>query len=1126
MALGRKLIPVLFGQGIDTKSDPKSQVIGSLRRAENVVYETLNSYRKRNGYNSLKLKDSNGTSISSPASLTKFKNELDIFADNQYYAYSTTLQRVVNKGRTYTARPTSRPVLINSYNHDSVDSVAVEGINTFVYRNTSLGDVRYSVQDSVSGTLLVSDDIIAIGASNIRVSNINNRIFILYSIAGDIFFRSFDIFQPLTLAPQLQLANDLDSSAPIFDIEGTSTKLVVAYNSTVGGNNLKVISINSDSTVGTGFGVASNPVTALDIFADRNERIVVGFSDTTAIKCVILNFQITGLQLPPTTIETIADVANITGYDYIQNSYKFYYEISAPLTVNHYIKSNTVTLLGVVGAPVVFIRGLGIATKVFNQAGSEYITTSFSTALQATYFVLDTNAVVVSKISPDVGGGHVTSGAVPRVAETSDTTRSIPTLIKGKLISDNNTFFSLLGVQNTVLDFDPINPYATALLGDNLHIAGGILQMYDGETIVEHGFNYYPETLFLSAPTNTPGGLVTAGNYSYQALYRWTDNFGQEHRSVPSIPLDVIISGAFAPTGTWSTATPVTVTTVSTGPARNGNTITLQILAPAANPSNTLLLAITGTAAAVVITYTPNSGANNAGIPVNLTSAQLAIFLQSGVGAIAGTYLSSGKNITTSGGGVALLGDIRASGGGAINLVDGGPGDGSVATLANGANTSSANIIVPTLRLTQKTSVAIELYRTEDNGEIYYLCSSTTVPTFSDPTVDTVTINDGLSDALLISRQVLYTTGGVLENTAPPSADIVAVHTASNRVFLGGLEDANALEYSKIRESGKPVEFNEALRIAIDPIGGAISAITSMDEKLIVFETDAVFYIAGQGPTNTGEQDNFILPERISIEIGCIEPSSVCLTPEGLMFKSRKGIYLLSRSLQLQYIGAPVQQYNDLTITSAKTVAKFNQVRFTTSDGDCLVYNYFVQKWATFTNHSALSAELVGTDYYYLRNDGELFIENPESFSDNGSAISMVLETAWMSLEPLQGFQRVYNMIILGSYKSPHKLLVSAGYNFNEAWTQEKLMDPADFISGTAYGEDSPYGSGSPYGGDGNVYEAKFNFKKQKCTAIKLRIEDKQEFAGEALSLSAFTLEVGIKRGTNKLANKRNFGVS
>ena len=64
------------------------------------------------------------------------------------------------------------------------------------------------------------------------------------------------------------------------------------------------------------------------------------------------------------------------------------------------------------------------------------------------------------------------------------------------------------------------------------------------------------------------------------------------------------------------------------------------------------------------------------------------------------------------------------------------------------------------------------------------------------------------------------------------------------------------------------------------------------------------------------------------------------LTPQGLFFKSNKGIYILERSLVLKYIGFPVDDFNNLNITKADIFAKDNEVRFLTSDGVCLVYNY------------------------------------------------------------------------------------------------------------------------------------------------------------------------------------------
>jgi hypothetical protein len=143
-----------------------------------------------------------------------------------------------------------------------------------------------------------------------------------------------------------------------------------------------------------------------------------------------------------------------------------------------------------------------------------------------------------------------------------------------------------------------------------------------------------------------------------------------------------------------------------------------------------------------------------------------------------------------------------------------------------------------------------------------------------------------------------------------------------------------------------------------------------MDDKLIIFKENAIFYLSGDGPNNLGQQDSFIEPQLISSDVGCSVTNSVVLTPQGLFFKSNKGIYLLSRSLGLDYLGAPVDDFNHLSITKADLVAKSDEVRFLTSDGVCLVYNYFRGLWTTFSNHEGSGSIMIGDTYYYVNTEG------------------------------------------------------------------------------------------------------------------------------------------------------------
>lgn len=132
---------------------------------------------------------------------------------------------------------------------------------------------------------------------------------------------------------------------------------------------------------------------------------------------------------------------------------------------------------------------------------------------------------------------------------------------------------------------------------------------------------------------------------------------------------------AVAATAVLDLTADITLTSVATGAARNTTTFTSQVIAAAPNPTNTILVSFTGTAAAITVTITPNDGTNNAATPVDLTTAQLVELINTGVvvgKTITLTDASSRRTLQT------------AAGGDATNLADGGEGDGVVATFSGG----------------------------------------------------------------------------------------------------------------------------------------------------------------------------------------------------------------------------------------------------------------------------------------------------------------------------------------------------------------------------------------------------------------------------------------------------------
>ena len=91
-----------------------------------------------------------------------------------------------------------------------------------------------------------------------------------------------------------------------------------------------------------------------------------------------------------------------------------------------------------------------------------------------------------------------------------------------------------------------------------------------------------------------------------------------------------VTPAAVAATAVLDLTADITLTSVKKGAGRNTKTFTLQVAPAAANPTDTILAAFTGTESAIVCTITPNDGTNNGSVAVNLTTAQLRELISTG----------------------------------------------------------------------------------------------------------------------------------------------------------------------------------------------------------------------------------------------------------------------------------------------------------------------------------------------------------------------------------------------------------------------------------------------------------------------------------------------------------------
>lgn len=203
-----------------------------------------------------------------------------------------------------------------------------------------------------------------------------------------------------------------------------------------------------------------------------------------------------------------------------------------------------------------------------------------------------------------------------------------------------------------------------------------------------------------------------------------------------------------AATATLDLTEDIVLTSVAAGDDRNTNTFTLQVAAAAANPTDTILAAFTGTAAAIVCTITPNDGTNNTDTPVDLTTEELVELINDGS--------VTGKTVTVTDGS-SLRALQTASGGDSTALADSGEGDGAVATFANGAVANPA--VLDKLGFSSVVRTAKGVYQANMPDAYFSLKSFAAILEASSETdVKFQLVSESVSSKSLVFRAITGTT--------------------------------------------------------------------------------------------------------------------------------------------------------------------------------------------------------------------------------------------------------------------------------------------------------------------------------------------------------------------------------
>lgn len=443
--------------------------------------------------------------------------------------------------------------------------------------------------------------------------------------------------------------------------------------------------------------------------------------------------------------------------------------------------------------------------------------------------------------------------------------------------------------------------------------------------------------------------------------------------------------------------------------------------------------------------------------------------------------------------------------------------------------TQKVTLTIPTMRLSNRDTTAInqvqiEVYRTEANGTNFYRLSKVDSPLMNDQTVSTVSFADdatlNVPDTSLISNELLYTTGGVYDNIAPPAYQAACAH--KNRLVMVGLEDPYEFRTSCAAIRGEMLRFNEAWGGRVPSERGKLIGCASLDNNLILFAERGAYVVLGDGPDLLGN-NAWQPPQPITaVTTGPLSGQSIVSTPAGVIFQNAQGFQLLDRSLNVQYVGSDVEAYAGYTVRCAAVRPEVSQIWMhmdtgsdvpgaviggelvTGNGGVCLVFDYFYGQWSVLTNYGAQSAAYYQGKYCRMRSDGTCYQEQPGTYRDSGTVVSSTVETGWIKLAGLQGFQRVFEVGLLGAYGGP-------GNDFTLSWAIG--FDYATTYDSTYTGTYSTAGIFSV----GEPFQVQRQMPRQKCMAIRFKLTDTPAGNGQGMSLTDLTLLLGIKPGTNRL---------
>lgn len=570
-----------FTAGLDTKAHAFALDPPGLSSAKNVEFDELGGLRLRKPYASIGADILGGGTLSNVRKLAVVGDELLCFTSTALYSWSESLTKWASRGTHLAVAATEETHFGNPNDQTFADRATLSGITVMVWTEAApSSELCYlAAFDNTTKVTVIAPT--AIGGSTFnrpRVVALSTKILVTWANLLGVYATTIDPASPsFTTAGATAI-----SSNPVlaYDIVKDPTDDRAVYAGSLGteyivGRVTAALAATASTKIRAADGLIAVSVSGPDLRitvarqdADDIEADILDLS-TLADVGVLVNLAVGSIPSATTTLKQLTCAHRTVQEGAAYRCYVFWEFIETTETQEstsaagsqQTIESNWIDTGGATGTEANFILRHGIASRAFDHGGQIYlwtvfgkantvggaplagsaITLGFQVQMQNTCYLFRDDAEFFAKVAWRTAGGfgHY-DGHLAGVALTSGSTAySWATTKRGfiDLSADAGIALARDGYSaRTPLDvtftFDSDDARRVVQIGATAYVSGGLVFQYDGDGLVETGFEQFP--YFLHADQGA-AGAIPAGAYAYKASVRWTNGRGETERSTTAI---------------------------------------------------------------------------------------------------------------------------------------------------------------------------------------------------------------------------------------------------------------------------------------------------------------------------------------------------------------------------------------------------------------------------------------------------------------------------------------------------------------------------------------------------------------------------------------------------------------